>query len=411
MVTILAIACLALFAGISLYIERSLVYPPFAMAGCWAVFLGLHAVSRSLMFPIHEETLFFFVVGALAFCVGGLLIHFFCHPRHGTAQYDSARVKTVLSVLLIILCIAFPFYVRFITDLVVDVASGNWWGVLKQQLIEEHTRALSGFSLMDNMVVLADITVLIAWYHRGTEKWRAGLAFAFFLIYNLPTAARAGFVFVLLSLFTIEVLRQRKIPWRPLIALGLVCVIAFFGIAILVGSAGASASQSLSENAPALVEGFQIYAVGSLVAFDNLYEHPSAIPPTQDIGRNFKILANKIGFRTEIPDLNAEFSPVGTYGTNTNAYTIYFTYFPQLGTLGSVAMMLLLGAVVTWAYLKAVGGGPQAVILFSTLFYGIPLSGFAEYYFNNLNFLAKLFLATCLCYGLWFRRPQAPVPC
>lgn len=411
MVTILAIACLALFAGVSLYIERSPVYPPFAMAGCWAVFLGFHVCSRSLLFPIHEKTLFFFVVGALAFCVGGLAVHFFYRPKYVPPQYDPARVRTVLSVFLLVLCVAFPFYVRFILNLVAEAVSGGFWVALRGQLIEESTDALSGFSLMDNMVVLADITVLIAWYHRDTEKWRAWVAFVFFCIYNLLTAGRAGFAFVLIGLFTIEVLRQRRIPWRPLLVLGLVFVIAFFGLAILVGKAGASANESFADNMPALVAGFQLYTVGPLVAFDNLYLHPTAIPPTQNIDRNFRIFAKKLGVRTEIPYLHAEYSTVGPSGIDMNVYTTYFSYFPQMGALGSVAMMLLLGATVTWAYFKAVGGGPQAIIMFGTLFYGIPMSGYAEYYFGNLNFLAKLFLATCLCYGLWFRRPQATVPC
>lgn len=411
MVTILAIACLALFAGVSFYIERSPVYPPFAMAGCWAAFLGLHAVSRSVLFSIHEDTLFFFVAGALAFCAGGLAVHYFYRPEHVPTQYNPVRLKSVLTVFLLILGAALPFYIRFITDLVADVAAGNFWAILRRELIEESTESLSGFSLMDNMVVLADITVLIAWYHRDTLKWRAWAAFAFFCIYNLLTAGRAGFVFILVGLFTIEILRQRRIPWRALLVLGLVFVMAFFGLAILVGKAGASANDSFADNMPALVAGFQLYAVGSLVAFDNVYQHPTAIPPTQNIDRNFRILASKFGARTEIPYLHAEYSTVGPSGTDMNVYTTYFSYFPQMGALGSVAMMLLLGAVVTWAYFKAVGGGPQAIIMFATLFYGVPMSGYAEYYFGDLNFLAKLFLATCLCYGLRSRRPQGPVPC
>ena len=411
MVTALAILCLALFAAISLSIERSPVYPPFAMAGCWAVFLCLHACSRAALFPIHAKTLCFYVAGALAFCVGGLFAHFFCCPKQITAQYDQSRLRTVLNIFLLILCVGFPFYLHFVSDLIADVASGNIWALLRQQLIEEHTETLSGFSLMDNLVVLADIAVLIAWYHRDTEKWRAWGIFALFLIYNALTAGRAGFASVLISLFAIEVIRRGRIPWRPLVGLGLVFVVAFFGLAILGGKAGASADESLAENMPALVEGLQLYTVGALVAFDNLYQHPSAIPPTQNIDRSFRILASKIGFRTDIPYLHPEFSTVGAFGINTNVYTIYFTYFPQLGTLGSLAMMLLLGVVVTWAYFKAIRGGPQAVIMFAILFYGIPLSGYSENYFLNLNFLAKMLLVTFLCYGLRPPRPQVSVPC
>lgn len=316
-----------------------------------------------------------------------------------------------MSVFLLILCIAFPFYLRFITDLVADAASGSFWVDLRDMMIEEHTDTLSGFSLMDNMVVLADITVLIAWFHRDTEKWRTWAAFAFFITYNVLTAGRAGFVFILLGLFAIEGMRQRRIPWRPLLILGLVFVVAFFGLAILVNKAGATVDESLADNIPALVSGFQLYTLGGLVAFDTLYRQPSAVEPTQNIDRSFKILAKKIGIKTEVPYLHADFVPVGVSGIDINVYTIYFSYFPQLGALGSVAIMSLLGAVLTWAYFKAVVGGPQAIIMFAVLFYGIPMSGYAEYYFNNLNFLAKMLLATFLCYGLRSQRQESAAPC
>ena len=403
MVTILAITCLLLFAGISRCLERSLLYPPFAMAGCWALLLFLHACS-GLLLPLHEETLCFYVAGAVAFCLGGFVVHFFYPPGRASVAYDRSRVRNILTIFLLILTVGFPSYLSFITGLVGDWgsgslwASGGFWVILRQRLIEEQAEALGGFSGMDNLVVIADVTALIAWYHRDTEKWRAGAAFAFFLAYNLLTAGRAGFVSILLALFAIEVIRRRRVPWRPMVALALVFVVAFFGLALLVGKAGANTNDSLSESAPVLIDGLELYAVGSLVAFDHLYLHPGTIPPTQNIDRNFRILAGKFGFRSEVPYLHADFRTVGAAGIGTNTYTIYFTYFPQLGTAGSLAMMLLLGVMVTGAYCRAAGGEPQAVILFATLFYGIPLSGYSENYFLNLNFLTKMALVLACCY-------------
>jgi oligosaccharide repeat unit polymerase len=237
------------------------------------------------------------------------------------------------------------------------------------------------------------------------------LAFAVFLLYNLLTAARAGFVFVLVCLFTMEVLRHRRISWRFLMSFALVFILAFFGLAILVGKAGANTDSTLTENTPMLLEGFELYALGPLVAFDNIYQHPSAIQPTQNIDRNFRIAANKLGYRTEVPYLHAAFSTVGPSGVDMNAYTIYFSYFFQLGTLGSIMMMLMLGSVVTWSYCRAIGGGPQAVIIFGILFYAVPMSGYAEYFFNQLNFLAKMLLLTFICYGFSSRKSVDPLPC
>ena len=94
-----------------------------------------------------------------------------------------------------------------------------------------------------------------------------------------------------------------------------------------------------------------------------------------------------------------------------NIYTIYFSYFPQFGTAGSLGMMFLLGAGVTFAYLKALTGGPQAIMIFGILFYAVPLSGYAEYYFMNLNFLGKMVLLSFVCYGFGGRKSVDPLPC
>jgi len=381
------------------------------MAASWASLLAFLACSRSYLFALHEETSFFFVIGVLAFCTGGLLTHYLYRPNQRIVGYNPTRVRKILNILLVALLVFFPFYWRFITELVSAGQNDTFWVALRGALIEESTEAVSGFSVMDNIVVLADLTVILAWYHRDTEKWRAWAAFGFFIVYNVLTAGRAGFVFILLCLFTIEVLKRGKIPWRAVVVFALVFAIAFFGLAVLVRKAGANPDASFGENLPMLVEGFQLYTVGPLVAFDNLYQHPSAIQPTQNIDRNFRIAANKLGYRNEVPYLHAAFSTVGPSGVDMNVYTIYFSYFPQLGTVGSLAMMFLLGAGVTFAYVKAITGGPQAVMIFGILFYAIPLSGYAEYYFMNLNFLGKMVLLSFLCYGFGSRQSVDPLPC
>ena len=126
----------------------------------------------------------------------------------------------------------------------------TFWVALRGALIEESTEAISGFSVMDNVVVLADLTVILAWYHRDTERWRAWAAFAFFIVYNVLTAGRAGFVFILLCLFTIEILKRGKVPWRAVVVFALVFAITFFGLAVLVRKAGANPDASFSENLP-----------------------------------------------------------------------------------------------------------------------------------------------------------------
>ncbi len=353
----------------------------------------------------------FYLLGVLGFCLGGCAVHFWLRPEPATAEWDGRRVSRVLNLLLAVLCIGFPFYWRYISGLLSDAAASDLWISLRAQLLAEHLETVSGFSAMDNLTVVADLTVLIAWYHRDTEKVRAWAAFVVFAVYNVLTAGRSGFVSVLVSLFTIELMRVRRIRWRSTLILGTVLVVAFCGLGILLRKAGADQADTLAENAPALVKGVQLYAIGGVVAFDKMYEHPGLIPATQNIDRNFRIAASKLGIREEIPILHPEFTTVDVNGGNINVYTVYYSYFPEFGTLGSVFMMALLGALVTWAFFKALSGHPRPVIFFALLFYGIPLSSYNENYFMNLNFLVKMFVLTCCCYGLPIRHRRCAAPC
>jgi hypothetical protein len=73
--------------------------------------------------------------------------------------------------------------------------------------------------------------------------------------------------------------------------------------------------------------------------------------------------------------------------------------------------MLLLGAGVTWSYCRAMAGGAAAVIIFAILFYGVLLSGYAENFLLNLNFLAKMLIFTFVCYGFSSQRPKRTLQC
>ena len=75
------------------------------MAASWASFLGFLACSRSYLFGLHDETSFFFVIGVLAFCTGGVLIHYHYRPNRRTIWYDPIRVRKILNILLAVLLV------------------------------------------------------------------------------------------------------------------------------------------------------------------------------------------------------------------------------------------------------------------------------------------------------------------
>src|SRR5207247_643534 len=92
---------------------------------------------------------------------------------------------------------------------------------------------------------------------------------------------------------------------------------------------------------------------------------------------------------------------------DTNVYSIYFAYYPDYGLAGASIIMLVLGAILTRVYQKAIRGNPRALVLYASVFSGILLSGFSEYFLLTINFWVKAVVYTTAIYGLGLG-PAAP---
>jgi oligosaccharide repeat unit polymerase len=197
-------------------------------------------------------------------------------------------------------------------------------------------------------------------------------------------------------------LKEKKPNWKVITALALAFVITFAAIAILVRKGDVDKNASFVENLPAVADGFLWYALGGLVGFDTIYHHPTQIEANQNLDRYFRVIAKKFDNRIEVPPVHSEYVTIGP-GGNMNVYTAYFSYYPQLGFFGTTLVLLLLGAFLVWTFLAAQSRNPQAAILFSVLFAGLVLTGYAENLLLNLNFLAKMFFVTWLMYRFRFQ--------
>ena len=137
--------------------------------------------------------------------------------------------------------------------------------------------------------------------------------------------------------------------------------------------------------------------LGGVVAFDAVVQYPTSIAAVWSIWRVFQLTANKFGASFDVPSVHAQYTDISD-DYNGNVYTIYFSYYPDYGLAGVCAIMLVLGAVVTVIYQKAIQGNPRSVLLYAFVFSGIVLSGFSEYFFLGANFWFKAVLYTVLAY-------------
>src|SRR5262249_6566728 len=82
-----------------------------------------------------------------------------------------------------------------------------------------------------------------------------------------------------------------------------------------------------------------------------------------------------------------------------NAYSIYYTYF-SMGYAGMMAMMIFLGMATTACYRSALRGNRVSAIMYGSFFGGLILSLIAEYFFDGLNYLIKLYVISWVVYRL-----------
>ncbi len=409
-----AIAALALLAAINRHIGRTFLYPPAMFAATWAAFLTLLWSAGDRFFPVSNATLLLFLTGAIAVSVGGMLTLYWNHlsprSRVAPASEASAVAGRRLTWLLIALALALPVFARYIRELVIG-ARGTFWVALREQMVlsyEEQGR----FHVLDNLVYLAAIAAMVAcWEEDGSRKGRIRMyaAVVLALTYQVATAGRGGAVALLITLFAIRWLKRGKPSWTAIVVSTALVLVLFFSLAWFLRKGDIVAKDTVMDNAGALYDGFLLYAVGPIVAFDQATQHPGTVAPTQSLSRPFLEIANKFGARYDVPSIHAEFVMVGRIG-NTNAYSMYFSYVPDFGVAGSFVLLVVIGMLTTWVFLQANRWRPVAVMLFGYFAASIALSPYAEYFYVALNFIAKIALVSFLLYFRPRRVPHALRP-
>ena len=97
------------------------------------------------------------------------------------------------------------------------------------------------------------------------------------LVLNCMSAGRSGATVLILSLIALNWLRHKKLQFKAFVVLVLIFVIMAGTMAILVGKGGATSDISVLDNVPHVLEGLQVYALGGVVAFDQVLLDPGRI--------------------------------------------------------------------------------------------------------------------------------------
>jgi oligosaccharide repeat unit polymerase len=402
--TIVASVILLLVWVFNYIIGKGVLYPPAVFSGIWSLnILGL-LIAGDTFYPIGLETYLLYIIGVVAFSFGGLFVQMhICKPIAENYRSNPCVNPKIISALLLILLAFFPLYWENSIK-GIDITQG---AIIFQQIrlkMTELSDQGSSFSGLKNLAVIAQFVAIVAIFEdNGTWKPRVQSVLAVFIAiaYGFVSGTKGNAVILLIQIFFVLSLKKKRIAWRAMAFTVGIAVIIFAGGLLLVNFAYMDISNSShSEMFALLAKTVQNYWLGGLVAFDRIVKDPSSIASNMPIYRFFLETGRSLGMNVAPPTLYADYTMISPT-MDTNVYTIYFTYYKDIGWVGMTLIMSALGGCLTWLYQFAKPNNPIVLILYSQLCVGMIFSFNAEHFLIDLNGNIKLTLFLFCLYGMF----------
>jgi len=388
--------------ALNYYWTRSLLAPATLYAAVWcASVLGL-VLSGDSLYPVSEQTLFLYCLGAVAFSLGAYFADLFI-PIGATDSMTNQRIRGrffyfFLDITLAVVLFGLPLY---LIELVSKVSIDDpvyYFAAIRQVAIEASGETTS-FSVVRNFSVVALLLAMTMHYENNgsvARRWRAYLAIGIALIYGVAEGTKGNAIVLIMMLLSISWIKAGRINLKQLIIGGATALVVF-SAGLLVVNYVYMDTGGLVESVALLLPVIQNYWLGGLVAFDRVMLDPHSIEAVQGVSRFFLETANSLGGNFPVPSLHAEYTDISAT-MDTNTYTIYYTYFLDFGWHGTFLWLAFLGAILTWIFRMARRGLPIAVMLYAIVAAGIVFSFHAEHFLLALNFILKTVIFSTLLY-------------
>lgn len=396
MVSVL-MACLAIA---NTMIGRSILYPPAFFTALWSALLVALYLSGDLFYSISSETLLIYFLGSLAFSIGGAIKVSPLSTYSGLSWPKGNRpfVNKFLDIALVILVMLLPVYFRRLMELAALSGLDNFWIGIRAQT-SSGIWSEEGLGILEYVISFATFTALAAFYEKNNSRWakmRATLLIIITFVYQIATVSRTGATLTLLSLTGIALIQSRKIKLKIALT-GVLMLLVVFSVPAILLNKGGSIDASITENISSISENIQMYTLGSLVAFD----HVVVESPPRSLGlltfRFFINVANSLGASIELPSSVLEYAEIPNL---TNVYTIYYPYYVDFGMFGVIIIMFFLGLLISLVYKLAIGGSPEAIILYGMCFGSMILTNLGDPFIVALSFWIQAIFWISVLYRL-----------
>lgn len=356
---------------------RVLLYPPVVFAGIFAFDLFLVWVVGDFYYPMLPQTLFILVCGAFAFSLGGWVAMLWPSRPVSEAHLLPISSDRMITVLVALVVIGFPLYVRWLYGLVHNsgISTLPFLALARGATSDLIGKSLA-LTLFGTLAVIAQIVAQIAFYERERHSKRAVVAITVALAMGLLMGQKAGPLGTIVGLLCIDWIKTRRLRWKLVIVMALLFAAFTATIEFYVHISG----KSFQEKAVSVVEHFALYASGSIVSFDRWVREPNVAPPVNDFYPYYLRLVRKLGGQVEIPEV-PEFVTIGPNGVSDNAYTIYWSFL-ELGYAGAIACVGVIALLLTLIYKRALQHSSLGVLLYAFFFHAVVFAPFHNEFFS-----------------------------
>ncbi len=381
------------------YFSKKLFHPSVLFSLLWAIIVMMQFVVSKFvlteLYPISFETYFFVSLATLAFSLGAAYIN---HQLKNVIEQHSLKEKSVHQIgvfyrlfFTVIVIVGLPFYLKSIFNIYKASNLDNIFIGIRSELIYGEldigpTKYLVSFS-----IVIFAINYFVFLQNRTMQnRLILLLSFTIAMVYTVFYTGRTSLFMILAIYLGINNFMNSK-NFIKKVFLMMLFFTVLFSIVGIVYEKGGSAEDGLSSNVSSSFEYTSLYLVSPLNAMD--YKHNQGEKPDYS-GNNtlgfFVKLAENIQLlpKSKARDIADEYVFI-PYPTN--VYTIFRAYIQDFGKGYALFIMMILGALQSYLYLKAANTKSlRYVLYYSFLLFPLMLSFFRDHYFTVFSSWLKI---------------------
>jgi oligosaccharide repeat unit polymerase len=363
---------------------RDVRYPPFIICSLWLAVLCLYYSAPLEIDSISVLTFLIFLSMALAFTGGArVVVDLFGEPsivrRHSFKDLGSvgslARHPRVRRLLVGMTAILLPFATMRAFEIVSQSGYKVFFIGLRTEVLAEDSAGYGALGFAS--IVSFFTTFLYATELRGDKREKVWFYFSVFvsIAYAVLSTGRTTVFFILAVLLGIGSIRGR-LRIRALLVSATVFLM-FFVFFALATFKGADPSASWGDNALSIGESLLTYAEGPIPAFDRVVTESTPLSwGTRTFVGPLNIVRRLRG-RARVSPIQEEVDvpfPV-------NVYTGIQPVYRDFGVVGVVLGFGLIGAAMTYSYLRALSGDKLHTFYYGLMLFPILFSTFSDQFF------------------------------